>query len=609
MSKIIVLDKYLANQIRAWEVVERPFSVVKELVENSIDAFAKNIIVEIKNWWKTYISISDDWEWMIKKDLEICLDKYTTSKIKNIEDLYNVMTFWFRWEALASISSVSKFYILTKNHFDDAYSLEYNNIDWKKISKISKDIWTQIIVKDLFFNTPARLNYLKTDKTEYQKILDYMYNISLSYPEIWFEFINDDKKVFKFNQNEDLKTRIFSIYWEDFYSNIEEINFELNWIIVSWFITNPKIHFLNKTRQVIFVNKRPISSIIISKAIFDAYNRFIPHSTYPWYILNISINPSIVDVNVHPRKQEVRFENEQNIFRACYHAVLNKLEKISLFENEQSNLNSDFSDKKIITSDIKNNYYTWSWEKFKSYSPYVEKKSSPNQISIDKSIDFSKQFLNISKENTNNFNLDNIETDFFSTDITQTKLWKIIWQVFNSYIIVQAEKNLLILDQHALAERVIYEKLVKRESSLSSQKLLIPIYLTLSIKEFEIISEYKDIFFDMWFEYDILSSQNISLLSIPDFIKKEDIKDTFTLIINDFISWNNIKSNSLQEVKNKIFAYTSCRSAIKFWHKLSMFEMNKLLNDAILDYSLTCPHGRPVIFDLSLDDLKTKFDR
>jgi len=608
MSKIIVLDKFLSNQIRAWEVVERPYSVVKELVENSIDAFATNIIVEIQKWWKTYISITDDWEWISKDDLEICIDKYTTSKIKNIDDLYNVMTFWFRWEALASISSVSRFSIITATVWNDWYKLEYDNISWKKIIKTTSNIWTKIIVKDLFFNTPARLNYLKTDKTEYQKILQYLYSISLSYPDIWFEFISDDKKIFKFNANEDLKTRIFSIYWSDFYDNLEEINFALNGIVVSGYITNPKIHFLNKTRQNLFVNKRPISSVIISKAIFDAYNRFVPHHTYAWYVLNISINPTLIDVNVHPRKQEIRFENEQNIFRATYHAILNKLENISLTKEDNTFLQNN---ENIIWNNNtpKNEYYTWSWDKFKSYSPYTDKNSSPNQINIKDTIDFTKILLWDVKNFQNNFEEEDYDKEYNSNDLTQTKLWKIIWQVFNSYIIIQDNTKILILDQHALAERVIYEKLVKKDSKSFSQQLLLPVYINLSTKEFEIITDYKEIFYDMWFEYDVLSNWNISIISIPDFVKKENIKELFSLIIWDLLSWNTIKSNSLQEVKNKIFAYTSCRSAIKFWHKLELFEMNKLLNDASLDYSLTCPHWRPVIYEILLHDLKTKFDR
>lgn len=619
MSKIIQLDQNLANQIAAWEVVERPISVIKELVENSIDAWAKNIKVEIKDWWKTYISVSDDWEWIEKDDLEICIDKYTTSKIKNLEDLYNVMTFWFRWEALASISAVSRFEIISKTkNSSSSYKLTFDNISWKKLSEFIWNTWTQIIVKDLFFNTPARLNYLKTDKTEYSKILDYLYSASLANPEIWFEFINDEKKVFKFNSKEDLKTRIFEIYWDEFFSNLLELNFEWIWIKVKWFISDPKISFPTKSRQNLFVNKRPISSPLIFKAINDAYNRFIPHWQNPWYVINLEVNPTIIDVNVHPRKQEIRFENEQNIFRSVYHAVLDKLEWVSLInpptfgiplnkgdsdQREQGDF-SNFNSQNII-KEPPSNYYTWSWTKFKSYSPYKDTSSNPNQFKISDAIDFSRAILDNNIDNQNN----EVFEEKNSWDLHYTKLWKIVWQAFNSYIIVENNNKIILLDQHALAERVIYEKLSKIDKNINSQWLLIPENIKLTWEEINIIENQKNIFLDMWFEFEILWNNILSITWIPDFIKKEDLKDTILWIIEDISAWNILKSKTLEEIKNKIFAYTACRSAIKFWNKLNLFEMNKLLNESVDTYSSTCPHGRPVIYEIGLNELKDKYER
>lgn len=604
MSKIIKLDQNLANQIAAWEVVERPVSVVKELLENSIDAWSKNIKIEIKNGGKDYISITDDWEWISKEDLEICIDKYTTSKIKSLDDLYNVMTFWFRWEALSSISSVSRFCIISKtNNSKIAYKLEFDNISWKNISETSFNIWTKIIVKDLFFNTPARLNYLKTDKTEYGKILDYLYSASLSYPYIWFEFISDDKRIFKFNENEDLKTRIYSIYWNDFLDNILDINFEMVGVKISGYITDPKISFPNKNRQNLFVNHRPILSPLIFKAISDAYNRFIPHGNHPWYVLNIQVDPTIIDVNVHPRKSEIRFENEQNIFRSVYHAVLNKLESSSLVETTS---NFSLSQREYPSNEGEGfkepKYYTWSWEKFKSYSPYKNTSSNPNQFKISDSIDFTKAILD-------NNNIETTEKSFETWDLHYTKLWKIVGQTFNSYIVVEKDDKIILLDQHALAERIIYEKLLKNDTRQYSQNLLIPENIKLTSWEFSILEENRNIFLEMGFDFEVLSNNLVSIITIPDFVKKENLSEILLWIIYDINSWNTIKSKTLEEIKNKVFAYTACRSAIKFWHKLNLFEMNKLLNESVEWYSLTCPHWRPVIFDISLNELKDKYER
>lgn len=601
MTKIIKLDKNLANQIAAWEVVERPVSVVKELVENSIDAKAKNIRVQIKNWGIDEIIVSDDWEWIDKDDLEIIVEKYTTSKIKTIEDLYNVMTFWFRWEALSSISSVSKISIISKidkNNFWNILSVEW--WDKKEIMQIASEIWTKIIVKELFYNTPARLNYLKKSQTEYSHILEFLNAISLSYPEIWFEFISDDRQVFKYKQDENLQTRIYNIYSKELSENLIKIDFELTWINISWYISDPKVSFSNKNRQNIFVNNRIVKSSLVYKAISDAYNRFIPHSSFPAYILNLKIDPTQIDVNVHPRKLEVRFAWESNVYKAFYHSILDKLEKTTLLSKQENN-DIWFNQSNYLKNDFRQNgqtekYHIWSWTKFKSYSPYSIKNVNPSQENIWSSIKFTKELLN------NSFN--NI-----STDLHDTPLWKIIWQSHNSFIIVETQDSIKFLDQHALAERIIYEKLVNQTKINQTQRLLIWENINLTPKEFDVFEENKNTFFEMWFDFEIISSNTIILNWVPEFVQKQDLQKIIMWIIEDIWNLSISKSKTLQEVKNKIYAYTACRSAIKFWHKLNLFEMNKLINDSILDYSSTCPHWRPVVFEISLNELKSKYER
>lgn len=621
MPKIIKLDKNLANQIAAWEVVERPISVIKELVENSIDAWANNIKIEIENWWIDKMIITDDWEWIEKEDLPLVVEKYSTSKIKDLNDLYNVMTFWFRGEAIASISSVSNMQIISKYINDSFWSSIYIKAgDVWDIIESASETGTKIIVENLFYNTPARLNYIKKTRTEYSHIFSFLQEISLSYPQIWFEFISDNKQIFKYSKWEDLKTRIYNIYWSDFSSNLLELNFSMNWINISWHISDPKVSFPNKNRQSLFVNKRIIKSSLIFKAINDAYNRFIPHSMFPAYVLNINIDPTQIDVNVHPRKLEVRFASEQNIFRAIYHAIQEKLDNVSLI-----NKNTDFeiftqsSNSNIINklekveeknigywnnSENKNFWYTGSWNKFKSYSPYTDKSPNINQTQINNALNFSKTILKT------HF-LDDYKENIFekSNDLHDTALWKIIWQAHNSYIIVETKEWIKFLDQHAIAERIIYEKLLNNDYWHNIQWLLVWESISLTPKELDILENNKDIFVTMWFDFEIMPWNIIIINAIPDFIKKENIWDIFVWILDDIWSYNFTKSKTLEEVKNKIFAYTACRSAIKFWHKLNLFEMNKLLNDSILDYSATCPHWRPVIFELSLNELKDKYER
>jgi len=607
MSKIIKLDKNLANQIAAWEVVERPVSVVKELVENSIDAGAKNIKIEIVSGGIEKIIIQDDWEGIEKDDFELVVEKYSTSKIKDLQDLYNVMTFWFRWEALASISSVSDMEIISKYvEWNNWYILEILWWDKQVVKEFPFDKWTKIVVKNLFYNTPARLNYLKKARTEYSHIFEFLNSIALSYPSIWFEFISDSKLVFKYKSGEDLKTRIYNVYKDEFSENLIELDFSIQWIEIKWYISNPKVSFANKNRQNLFVNNRVVKSPLIYKAINDAYNRYIPHSQFPAYVLNLNIDPTQVDVNVHPRKLEVRFANESEIFRSFYHIISDKLEKVSLVWSNYNSFQS-FWNTSPQPSPLKEReqdqvfkqekYYTGSWTKFKSYSPYSNKQENPSQFKIKESIDFTKKIL----DNKSDFNI-------ISSDLHDTPLWKIIGQSHNSYIIVETDDWIKFLDQHALAERIIYEKLVNKDSKIQVQWLLIWENIELTPKELDVLEENEEVFNEMWFDFEKMSWTSIIINGVPDFIQKENLKKIFLWIIED-IEWDLKKSKTLDEVKNKIFAYTACRSAIKFWNKLNLFEMNKLLNDSVLDYSSTCPHWRPVVFEIWLNELKDKYER
>ncbi len=612
MWKIITLDKTLANQIAAGEVVERPVSVIKELIENSIDAWATEVSIKITEWWIQEIVITDNGSGIEKDDLPLVAEKYSTSKIKNLDDLYNVMTFGFRWEAISSISSVIKFEIQSKTSEQSFwYSVKVIDGHTGQIQDIACENGTKIIVQELFYNTPARLNYLKKPRTEYNHILDFLQQISLSYPQVWFEFISDGKQVFKYQKNEDLQTRVYSVYGKDFSENLLPVEVNLYWVNISGYISDPKVSFWNKNKQSLFINNRVVKSGLIYKSISNAYNRFIPHGCFPGYILHISLDPTQVDVNVHPRKMEVRFADESSIFKWVYSAVFNKLEQTTLLspklaeQSENSEIPNNFSGNNFSNNSQANSnsspqYYTGSGTKFKSYSPYKDVTPNPSQSTIHAANNFSSAILD---------NKSNSRPVHESTDLHDTKMGRIIGQMHNSYIIVQTPEWMQILDQHALAERIIYEKLVKSQYEAKVQWLLIWESINLSGWDFEILQNNKETFIEMWFDLEILSAGNIIINGIPDFVKKENIKAIIEWILSDIWSHSFTKSQTLEEVRNKIFAYAACRSAIKFWNKLNLFEMNKLLNDAVSDYSATCPHGRPVIYEIWLQELQDKYER
>lgn len=603
-QNIITLSKQLANQISAGEVVERPLSVVKELIENSLDAWASHIQVYLKNGWIDEIIVKDDGLWIPSEQLILALEKYSTSKIKSIEDLYKVMTFWFRWEALASIASVSEFSISSKTH-DAESAKQVLSRWWDNISEevVAHEIGTTVRVSDLFFNTPARRSYLKKPRTEYLKIQEFIQKIALIYPNIWLNLYHDAKEVYNFPIGQSIQERIYEIFGREFSENICKLSHEFSGVRVSGYITDPKISFKNKSRQLLYVNNRVIVSPMISKAIYDAYNRFIPHGTQPWYILSIELDPTQVDVNVHPRKMEVRFAWEASIFRSVYHGVKDELERVSLVSNVKQPFSPALSSQEKTERGVssKDQYYTGSGTKFKSYSPYKNTSSNPSQAAID----FSTEML----ENNNITTPSPISIENWNKsvwDIRETPLWRIVGQVHNSYIVVQTSTWLQILDQHALAERVIYERISHSSYTPKVQGLLWWIWMHLIGSELEILDTHLKDFEDMGFEIEILGDNNILISSIPDFISGQNIETIFQKILSDIsATW----SIWLDEIRHKIWAYTACRSAIKFWDSLSIFEINKLLYDAAIDYSATCPHGRPVVYDISLDELLGKYER
>lgn len=610
MWNIITLDTHLANQIAAGEVVERPVSIVKECVENSIDAGATDIKVSLFCWGIEEIAITDNGSGIVKQDLVKATQKYTTSKIASLDDLHNVLTFWFRWEALASMASVSRLTLISKpRDQSQAYSVTLEEGYAHEPESIAFENGTRVIISDLFYNTPARLNYLKKPRTEYGHILNLLQQLSLVYPEIALSCEHDNTSVLQLPANQDLKTRIYEMYGSEFANNILPLTSEFSGMSITGYISDPKISFPNKNRQLITVNKRVISSPIIYRAIANAYNRFIPHGNFPGYVLNIQLDPTQVDVNVHPRKMEVRFANESTVFRSFFHAVEDALNAVSLQTSPHSNdtdTHSSASQQHQVKGVETPQYYTGSWTKFKSYSPYKDTRPNPAQEAID----FSSQVVRSpSQQLWHHAGIQDQPSDMLSNDLHDTPIGKIIGQFHNSYILVETVTGVQILDQHALAERIIYEKLVKQGGWHSIQGLLVGESLHLTAKELSIFQENEAVFAQMGFEAQILSWNSVLVTSIPDFIKKQDIKEIFLWILNDIRDHNMNQSRSLDEVKNKIFAYASCRSAIKFGHKLNLFEMHALLCDAVVDYSSTCPHGRPVVYDISLDALKDKYER
>ena len=566
------LSQHIINKLKAWEIVERPASVVKELVENSLDANAKNIVVEVIDWWKKLIKVSDDWMWISKQDLPMTIERYATSKISSYEDIEKILTYWFRGEALAAISEVSKFKIISKTTEEDiAWQLKKIGKDIKLLpSSVGFQHWTVVYVQDLFYNVSVRRKYLKSWKTEFHYIKSLMLNYALTNENIWLKLISEWKKIYDFPIVSNLWDRVLDIFWEDIFRNLLYFENYKNKIKVYGFAWNSQLSFQNSDNIYLFVNKRPVNDKILKKAILQAYYRQIPPGEYPFIILYLEVDPLLVDVNVHPRKLEVRFKDSNSIYNFVYNSISDILwkEKISF----------------VSLDDVK-------------VSKENEYKAELTKLPLNFSSDVS-----ISPKNNN--------LEFDSWDEVNNVLdFKIIWQLWNSYILLEDESNLYIVDQHALAERIIFEKIKKdiKKSWLKPTPLLSPLILELPLhftnsQIEEKIKKLNELGFDIWLIWD----RKITIWSVPSVFSKYKIE--ISKLVIDLLWESEININKLLD---HIWATKACKAAIKAWDKLSFEEMKKLIEDwfEYISWQFVCQHWRPSFVKIPKEKIDKMFDR
>ncbi|MFA5188378.1 MAG: DNA mismatch repair endonuclease MutL [Patescibacteria group bacterium] len=590
MPQIKKLDQDLINKIAAGEVVERPASVVKELVENSIDAQADQINIEIKNGGIDLISILDNGSGMTADDAKLAIERHATSKISKIEDLFNIQTLGFRGEALASISAVSQFSLETKTKEGiEGAKLEIRDSKLE-IGPCGCPQGTKITIKDLFYNVPARKKFLKSANTEYNNILEFITQFALINPQISFNLTHKSKLIFNLPKTNVWSERIKQILGQDIAKHLLAIN-QKGTIEISGFIGKPQIARNNRKAQFIFVNKRAIDDFIIAKAVKEGFGTLIPRELYPTFILNLNLPPQLVDVNVHPRKTEVKFQNLQEVYLTVMKAV-----QKCLAENI---LTQQFEDKSVPTR--KFTLKSQAQETYKpsiSYQPTFKNiRSQPSQVS--QALEFSKQILN---------------GEFAEEKEPQLiGAWRLIGQIHNSYLMIEAPSAVLIIDQHAAAERILYERF-KNEfatDNIKSQKLLLPLTLELSHREIEILNQSLEFLRNLGFDIEIFSNNSFIVNAVPQELDKLDIKQTILGLINDLEEHDFNSAKSIDEKKDLVIKYAACRTAVKFQDKLEPAEQIKLLQDVMvmMDKINTCPHGRPFIMELTLDQLAKNFKR
>ncbi|MCX6745496.1 MAG: DNA mismatch repair endonuclease MutL [Candidatus Parcubacteria bacterium] len=592
MTKIKKLDQDLINKIAAGEVVERPASVVKELVENSIDAKADQISIDLEKGGTDLIVIQDNGAGMNKEDAELSIERHATSKISTLEDLFNIQTLGFRGEALASISAVSQFTLETKTKEGiEGTSLKIEN-GKLKIEPCGCAEGTRITIKDLFYNVPARKKFLKTPLTEYNHILETVTQFALINPQISFKLTHNKTLVLNLPKTNNWLERIKQVLGLDIAKDLLEIK-QQGTIEITGFIGKPEIARQNRKSQFIFVNNRAVSDFLIAKAIKDGYGSLIPRELNPVFVLSIKLPPQLVDVNVHPRKAEVKFKDTNEIFLTVLKTIQNCL-AVNLMP---ARLKTE-SGQPVKTYTLKSQATSQTFKPHVSYQQNFKNiQTRPSQIS--QALEFSKQILN----------------DEFEEQKEQPMIgaWRLIGQIHNSYLLVEAPSAVLIIDQHAAAERILYERFKKEFAStnIKSQKLLLPLTLELSARETEILKQSQKFLVDLGFDIEIFSGNSFIVNAVPQELDKLDIKQTILGLINDLEEHDFNSSKSIDEKKDLVIKYAACRTAVKFEDKLESEEQIKLLQDviAMMDKINTCPHGRPFIMELTLDQLAKNFKR
>ena len=604
MAKVKLLDTSTINKIAAGEVVERPASCVKELIENSIDAGAKRIEIEIQNGGKSLIRVTDDGAGMAREDALLAIKRHATSKLSNVRDLLQISTLGFRGEALPTIAAVSKFSLQTRRA-DDELGTQIK-VDGGKFSdnhEVGCKIGTTVLVEDLFFNTPARLKFLKTTTTEANKIHDFIIKLSLSRPEISFKFINGNRTALTTPGNGKIFDVLTAIYGTEMTSTLLEINFDTPDVKISGFIGKP--NFLKSYRgwQTFIVNGRVISNRTISKAVEEAYKSLIPKGGYPLAVLKISVPQDSVDVNVHPQKIELKFENEGKIFKSVHRAITETISEKNSDLTQVAAAPENVHYEKLNLED----YFGTQEKNFDTPEQVTETiKNSPpiSQKELDEEIfsDFKNSPEKILSEKKSP------EEKISPSEKISEKLQP-IGQIDFCYIIAQSDSDLYIVDQHAAHERILFDRLSGYTDAIPAQRLLIHKILKFDERESQIIENNLALFAKLGFTMEMSGENEFRLIEIPVDASDSDSENMLREIISSVVE-TEVTENIAADIRKAVLATTACRAAVKAGQELNSKQMQIILDDlSKTPNPHTCPHGRPTIIKFSSNDLAKMFKR
>lgn len=611
MTTIRILPEILSNQIAAGEVVERPVSVVKELVENSIDAGARYIIIEIQNGGKSLIRVSDDGIGLSRDDALLAIERYATSKLHKDQNLFAISTMGFRGEALPSIASVSKFSITTRTaDSDTATRLEIHGGKLKDVRDAGAPQGTMVEVKSLFYNTPARKKFLKSDTTEISHIADLVSGMAMGNPGIQFKLVSNGRLVKHYPSGESLFQRTVKVLGKEVAEKLYPIELEQEGLKISGYCANPVFSRSTGSRIYLFVNNRIISDRGLISAIFQGYRGRILKGRFPLAALFVEINFDQVDINVHPSKKQVRFFNHQQVYQAVSNSIS------SAFASAQEQI-SEYS--RVLVNEDKPVAKEEKPEPLASPRPSI---SSPislrsdsdhkvEQTIIEWGTDNSKRPEPISENKHEKCHkVSSVTTANEPGIISGSDDLKILGQIMGTYILVETGDHLRLVDQHAAHERIIYESLLKRHENLetASQQLIVPETLELSYKEADALKNITEDLSELGFEIEPFGGTTFIIKSVPSMIDDKKVQSVVMDIIDHALQGSS--STGRNEWLDNILVSMACHSAVRANKSMELREMFQLIHDLEqCDNPMHCPHGRPAVITMTRKELEKLFKR
>lgn len=606
MGKINLLTKDTFNKIAAGEVVERPASVVKELVENSIDAGATEIYVEIQSGGEELIKIVDNGEGILEEDLRNAFLPHATSKIKTAEDLFSIHTMGFRGEALSSIASVSKVLTRskTKDHDGREILIEGGEIRYEKYA--SMDQGTLMEIRDLFYNVPARKKFLKTPAREGSIISEIVSKISMAHPSIAFRLVVDGKEMLRTYGTGNQKDVIRQVYSKKVHDHVFYFENHFDSFSIFGFIGHEEVSRGTRAHETIFVNKRLVQSKVITSAAEKAFKSFATSSRFPFFVINLEIFPELIDVNIHPQKAEIKFEDDGHIFKSVFGTVHQAL---------REGLQETFS--------IKEEEEAESYEQLRQPETGVLRIDIPMDLTKDPRVDKieeDRKVLDVLKRQASLIKESGAEpvSDYHDSERTDVAdrvpvakfpMPRIIGQFRSTYILTEIQDELYIFDQHAAHEKINFEKYMEeiRQGHVAAQGLLIPEIIDLSMDDYQLYQENKEVLKEAGFLLEDFGDRSVSIREVPIFLGKVEAAPYFYEILDNI---RNLGKGTKEEVKYLRIATAACKASIKAYEELTLEEMRHLIETLrFIEEPFSCPHGRPTLVKLTEKDMQKMFRR